>query len=339
MEIVWLLCWILTCKKENKMKIRQIRFKNLISICTMLIIMASSIVPLNIKAVSFSSAVSAEIKSGNVYYLKNHYSNQYLELRGSSMSSDLYQYDYMGSAAQQFKLILVEGSGDDAYYNIVPLVNEELRLDIDNALNQNGTAIKSYKINDPYSRAQLYKFIDNKDGSYRIMPKLSNSKVLEIAGPSQSIYSKAQIWDYVGADNQKWIIAGANDLIGSKKLEFTCMPYINPKGTTSISLHLKNNSKDEISYGLYYEIQKYNGTSWEFYYRPSDVGEVAVVLPAYDEQDENIRLNVNNGSTPSGKYRVVKDFNGKGLESDGVTLANSDYPYRGYLYYAEFEIS
>jgi len=153
---------------------------------------------------------SDSIQPGCSYTLKNVYSELYLS-KNSNLLPFLHQSSSnIGSEPiqLQFKFFLFEGSEDEdnAYYYIIPADNEQIVLDVNNAKNANGTKIKVFKRNDAYIQAQLFKFICNNDGSYRIVPKLSDNKVIEVAGPSKNDGADIQLWDYIGADNQKWIL-------------------------------------------------------------------------------------------------------------------------------------
>lgn len=166
-------------------------------LCTVLII-----------SLNFSLSVSAkEIGDNLQYYLKNCYSGKYMQVEEDKMYSGIVQSDFSGNENQIFKFIR-SGTG----YEIEPVSALGMRLDIKNASSKNGTALQLYKINKQYSKAQTFKIIENKDGTYRIISNISSSeKAIEAAGPSKQNKAKVQIWDYKGLENQKWELISINE--------------------------------------------------------------------------------------------------------------------------------
>lgn len=160
-------------------------------------------------------AASSTITNNGYYYIRNYYTGKYMTVAGSGSGANVYQSAFSGNTNQRFKLSLVSGSGSSAYYNIIPRLNTSLRLDIDNMSTANGTNVKIYAQNDAYPAAQQFKFINNGDGTYRIVPKCSASsspnEVVEVAGPGIEDGTNIQIWDWVNGVGQKWILESTTD--------------------------------------------------------------------------------------------------------------------------------
>ncbi len=176
---------------------------------------------------------------------------------GSSSGSNIYQSSFTGNTNQKFKIVLVEGSGSSAYYNIIPMVNTTLRLDIANMSTANGTNVKLFNISTGYPSAQRFKFTSNGDGSYRIIPKCcANStpnEVVEVAGPYQTNGANVQIWDWVGGSGQKWILENATESPSTMGWQWTfrgATPYLHLSQRYS-SNHLGIDSNASRGTGIY----------------------------------------------------------------------------------------
>lgn len=153
-------------------------------------------------------AASSSIVNNGIYYIKNRRTGKYLTAAGTSANSNIYQGDYTGSTLQQFKLVRKEVS-TYTYYNIVSVANTSLILDVNNAYDTNGTNIKLFT-ETTYTGAQYFRFIQTFSDticSYRIMPKLSTTKVLSIA--SGSLLSNANVELYTNSSSylyQDWVL-------------------------------------------------------------------------------------------------------------------------------------
>lgn len=108
----------------------------------------------------------------------------------------------MKPPAQQFKLEYV-GNG---LYTFIPQHNTSLCVDVPGAGDTNGLNWQVYTSNQ--SDAQYFSIIANNDGlgTYRIMPLCSNTKVLDIEGPSRSA-ANLQMWNWTSdAQQMKWFL-------------------------------------------------------------------------------------------------------------------------------------
>ena len=148
------------------------------------------------------------IDAGAIYYLRSYYSGLFMDVQYAGGSgAALTQYEFNGSAAQQFKLVYV-GNG---LYTFIPQHNTSLRVDVPGAGDTNGLNWQVYTSNQ--SDAQYFSIIANNDGlgTYRIMPLCSNTKVLDIEGPSRSA-ANLQMWNWTSdAQQMKWFLLDVRD--------------------------------------------------------------------------------------------------------------------------------
>ena len=84
-----------------------------------------------------------------------------------------------------------------------------------------------------------------------------------------------------------------------------------PVGTDSITFKIKNNSTNEVTYGVDYSMEKLSGESWEVVPAVADLMfiEIAQFLAANSEQDFIVDLSQLNPKLDGGKYRLVKNIN------------------------------
>lgn len=132
--------------------------------------------------------------SSGIYRIKNLYSNKYLTLSGSNVM----QYEYIPGTAFQKWRVQYNYSG---YYTISPCIDYNMYLDVDNASNSNGTNIKIHSYNG--SSAQLFRIIQENNG-FKIAPKLSSTRALDVCGPSVLNRANIQLWTYEDVSQQKW---------------------------------------------------------------------------------------------------------------------------------------
>lgn len=265
-----------------------------------------------VTAESKASFFSDAVVDGHTYLLMNAYSCAYLEITDAASPSKLHQTTFPPRQNRDFLLKAAEK--DEGYFYIIPAANQNVRLDVDNAFNKNGTVVKTFKENPAFSHAQKFKFIDNGDNTYRIQPKLSDSCVLEVAGPSISMDAQIQLWEYVGGKNQKWILID-KDKSGEPAFEIACEPNTYSAGTSNITVRLKNNSGQEIGYSQNdYKLEKWNGTAWEkFNLKRLSLDETAMIFSSNLEFCGTVTLYedyLNKTPLPAGRYRLSYNFYG-----------------------------
>ena len=171
-------------------------------ICTMCFF--SGVLP----AVAETSESFQGVSKNEIYYLKNVYSGKYMEVDGKISVSKIIQNEFTGSINQQFKISFSSQISAGKYYSIIPQINSDLKIDVVNAVSNNGTKIQAFKNNPSFSYAQQFMLVPNSDDTYRIIAQFSTpkEKAVEVAGPSIQNRAPVQLWDYVGAANQKWVL-------------------------------------------------------------------------------------------------------------------------------------
>lgn len=141
--------------------------------------------------------------SGN-YYIKNVNSGLYLDVAngGTSNGTNIQQYAYNGSTAQQFNLVYVSSG----YYGIKTVCSGSAKaLDVWGKSTANGTNIATYSYGGGSN--QLFKFTKQSDGSYVIYTKMTgDASVIEVAGWSTANGGNVAQWAYHGGANQRWIL-------------------------------------------------------------------------------------------------------------------------------------
>lgn len=97
---------------------------------------------------------------------------------------------------------------EDSYYRIYSEVGDgkTYLLDVDYGKTDNGTNIGIYS--NTKSDAQLFKFVDNADGTYTITTKVTDdSSCLRVDGMSKNEGANVLEWEYAGTDDHKWIVS------------------------------------------------------------------------------------------------------------------------------------
>ncbi len=133
------------------------------------------------------------------YRIKSVYSNKYLTVSGHNVM----QYDEIpGSAIQKWKVVYAGTAIGTGYYYIMPCIDLSHCLDIYNAWDSNGTNVQIHDGNG--SNAQLFRIIACNTG-YRICPKSSSTRALDVCGPSTENRANIQLWTYVNVPQQQWV--------------------------------------------------------------------------------------------------------------------------------------
>lgn len=145
----------------------------------------------------------AEIAENTTYRFKNKNSGMYLYAETNNMSGNVSQYSTLSLDEQS---IWTVKKADDGYYYIYSQIDKgQYLLDLDMGKPDNGTNIGIYE--DTKSDAQLFKFIDNGNGSYRITTKNSNDKsCVEVKDALDYNFANVQQWEINGHACQSWIL-------------------------------------------------------------------------------------------------------------------------------------
>ncbi len=146
----------------------------------------------------------APITNGT-YFIRNQKSGHYLDAFSAGGSgTNVGQYAFHGDTNQQW-ILTHKGGG---YYQIVPVYNTNLSLDISNGGGANGTNVQVY--NHTVYSAQRWKIIANANGTYRIASKCSNdTRVLTVANASTASGANVVQYQYNGSGNDEWVFERA----------------------------------------------------------------------------------------------------------------------------------
>ncbi|WP_407403099.1 RICIN domain-containing protein [Sodaliphilus sp.] len=104
----------------------------------------------------------------------------------------------------QFKIEWVKKENDIDWYAIKPNHDNSKCLDVSNASPNNGTNIQLWTYNG--NAAQLFRFIRNEDGSFKIVSKVNGTSTLDVAGGSFKDGTNIQLWSDAGVTAQKWVL-------------------------------------------------------------------------------------------------------------------------------------
>ncbi len=146
--------------------------------------------------------------SSGLYYIKSSYSNKYLTLNSSN---NVVQKTFNGELNQCWKL-----SSSGGFYKIEPVYNPNyVCMDIDNAWDGDGTNVKCFAKSDNNS-AQNFRIIASTSSTFRISPECSDTRVLDVCGPSTDDGANIQLWQYENVSQQNWIFYDASQQIFNK---------------------------------------------------------------------------------------------------------------------------
>jgi pectin lyase len=155
----------------------------------------------------------AEISEDLVFMLKNQSSGLYMEVADGNAANSANVQQWGASGAANYNSWTAVSAGDGYYYIYSQLLDgKTYLLDLDRGLVANGTNIGIYE--NTASDAQLFKFVLNEDGSYRIVTKSSQDKsCVEVENASSSSGANVQQWELNGNQCQNWILENAEDNI------------------------------------------------------------------------------------------------------------------------------
>lgn len=147
----------------------------------------------------------AVLDTAKTYRIKNKNSGLYMSVENSAAENGI-------NVSQQDDTEINSGNvwsfkqADDGYYYVYSAVgNGEYLLDLTQGKTASGTNIEIYKNSD--SDAQLFKFIDNKDGSYLITTKVTDDKsAIEVKNALETSGGNIQQWEINGHPCQSWVL-------------------------------------------------------------------------------------------------------------------------------------
>lgn len=153
----------------------------------------------------------AVIDTAHKYKIKNANSGLYLEVVDAKAENGANVQQ--GSSQQGWTF---EDAGD-GYYRIYSEIGDgkTFLLDLDYGKQDNGTNIGIW--GDTASDAQLFKFVDNGDGTYAVCTKATNDKSgLGVISASKEVGANVIQWACNGSADQKWILEIKVDPINGK---------------------------------------------------------------------------------------------------------------------------
>ena len=138
-----------------------------------------------------------------IYYIKNVNSGKYLDLANGSANNgtNIQQYEFNGSHAQQFKLV----SDGEGYYSILTGSSSyKSGLDVEGAKKSNNANILQYtNRGSDNQKFQLVKI----GNAYAIKTKISDCySALDVYGASKSNGANVSQYTYKGSNNQLWYL-------------------------------------------------------------------------------------------------------------------------------------
>lgn len=138
------------------------------------------------------------------YMFKNVNSGLYMEVQDGTAAagSNVQQWGANGASAHNTWQVKAAADG---YYYIYSMLGDGATyyLDVDYGKADNGTNIGIFT--NTNADAQLFKFIDNGDGTYTIVTKVSNdASAVEVESASTSSGANVQEWETNGNNCQKW---------------------------------------------------------------------------------------------------------------------------------------
>lgn len=149
----------------------------------------------------------AEIAENTQYLIRNKNSRLCLEAESAANGANVSQQQ--GSILEKSNMWTVKKAADGYYYIVSSLDKGQYFLDLSYGDTANGTNIGIFE--DTKSDAQLFKFIDNKNGSYLITTKNSKDKsCIEVKNALTDAGANVQEWEINGHDCQSWILEPVN---------------------------------------------------------------------------------------------------------------------------------
>lgn len=148
--------------------------------------------------------VPSALTDGGYYMIQNVNSGLYMEVAGGEAANGANVQQWGADGAADHNTWRAEYAGN-GYYKLYSQVGDgnTYLLDVTGAKAADGTNVEIYQ--DSGSNAQLFKFVKNSDGSYRICTKASkDASCVEISNASASAGANVQQWSDNGYSCQHW---------------------------------------------------------------------------------------------------------------------------------------
>ena len=149
--------------------------------------------------VSSSTGQTPGIVNGGIYFLKSRYSGFYISSPNTGYDN-LYQgaKDSGWFKTRQWKVVYLS----NGLYEFQPMHNTNLLLSDDTSRDTDGNKIFSCERTG--GAGQKFRIISNGNGTYRIMPSCSTTRVLDAYGPSTTEGTPIVLWTYINGSHQQW---------------------------------------------------------------------------------------------------------------------------------------
>ena len=197
--------------------------KKIASIILLVVILVMSIV----NASAYGPIAPA---NNHLYYIQNVRSGKYLTVNGNNIEQSGLEYN----ENQRFFVRQSKTASGITYYHFVPDCNNAYCIDVNNAVDANGSNIKIYSNSTTVPAAQNFRLISNGNYMYQVMPEISSTRVWDVAnaslnnGANVALYTKRNLNDsYVGAQQWKFYtveksIMNQNLVDSTKHLDYSC---------------------------------------------------------------------------------------------------------------------
>lgn len=168
-----------------------------------------------------------------------------IRLTGAAVAASLAAVIVLIPVSAQASTALID---TNAWYSVTVQVSG-LKVDVRGAGTANGTALQQYGENK--SKAQQFRFIDNGDGTYRILSALSNTEVWDVSGGGTANGTKVRTWSWAKVSQQRWIVdkASTAGYVTFRPANATSKCLDVPSGTkaasTQLQIHTCNSSASQ----------------------------------------------------------------------------------------------
>ena len=267
--------------------------------------MTFSLIGNNDQAIWGSKISNTEISSkGNsksgldgTYYIKNKFSNLYLDVAdgASADGTNIQQYAYNGLDSQKFKLV----SDGNGYYSILTgASNYASGLDVNSGNTKDGTSIEQW--NNWGGDMQKFEIIEVSSGVYAIKTKSSgNNSCLDVYEWSTKNGGDVVQWNYWGGDCQLWYLEKVATPVkinstGNSKSGLDGTYYIKNK-FSNLYLDVTNGAAAD---GTNIQQYAYNGFDSQKFKLVSDGNGYYSILTGATNYESG--LDVNSGNTDDG---------------------------------------
>ena len=148
--------------------------------------------------------VAATLVDGGLYMIQNVNSGLYMEVAGGEAANGVNVQQWGADGAASYNTWRAVAA-DDGYYKLYSQVGDgsTYLLDITGAKSADGTNVEIYQ--ESGTKAQLFKFVQNTDGSYRIYTKASSdASCVEVVDALTTSGANVQQWTDNGHNCQSW---------------------------------------------------------------------------------------------------------------------------------------